>query len=219
MREKNIRYRGKNIVVMFNPDRCIHVAECLRGLPEVFDNSRSPWISPDAAPPDLVAEVVCKCPTGSLHYFRTDGGPEELPCETNRVIVTEDGPLYALGNIEIVSPDGALVVKDTRIGLCRCGASRHMPVCDGRHFAADFVDTGTLAERGETLAVQPAPGAALRIVLAPNGPLLVTGTFTLESEAEGRTIALNRASLCRCGASKIKPYCDGSHTRAGFKAE
>jgi CDGSH-type Zn-finger protein/uncharacterized Fe-S cluster protein YjdI len=219
MREKNIRYRGKDIVVMFNPDRCIHVAECLRGLPEVFDNSRTPWITPDAKPPDVVAEVVRRCPTGSLHYFRTDGGPEEQPSETNRIIVSEDGPLYVIGNVEIVSPDGTVLIKDTRVGVCRCGASRHMPVCDGRHFAADFTDPGLLAQRPENREVQGESRGVLRIALVPNGPMLVSGPFTLEGEGDGHSISGNRASLCRCGASKMKPYCDGSHTKSGFRTQ
>lgn len=219
MREKNIRYRGKDIVVVFNPDRCIHVAECLLGLPEVFDNSRTPWITPDAAPPDRVAEVVCRCPTGSLHYFRTDGGPEETAPAANRIVVSEDGPFYALGNIEIVSSDGMLLIKDTRVGVCRCGASKLMPICNGSHFASGFLEPGRLPESMVHRDKQEEPGGVLRIALVPDGPLLVSGPFTLEGGGGGRNVSLNRASLCRCGASKNMPFCDGSHTKIGFEAK
>ena len=46
-----------------------------------------------------------------------------------------------------------------------------------------------------------------------NGPLAVRATLTIKGEAAGY-----RATLCRCGQSKHKPYCDGSHATAGFVA-
>jgi uncharacterized Fe-S cluster protein YjdI len=62
-------YRGSAVEVSFDGARCRHAAECLRGLPAVFDLSRRPWILPDAADPDDVVRVVARCPTGAL---RTD---------------------------------------------------------------------------------------------------------------------------------------------------
>jgi len=54
----------------------------------------------------------------------------------------------------------------------------------------------------------------------PNGPYRATGPFLLVDPAgnetaieEGRTV-----SLCRCGGSVNKPFCDGTHTRIGFQA-
>ncbi len=43
------RYRGEAVDVSFDGARCRHAAECLRGLPAVFDVSRRPWIDPDKA--------------------------------------------------------------------------------------------------------------------------------------------------------------------------
>jgi len=55
----------------------------------------------------------------------------------------------------------------------------------------------------------------------PNGPLRATGPFKVIdakgnecSIEEGRTI-----SLCRCGGSSNKPFCDGTHGRTGFEAD
>jgi CDGSH-type Zn-finger protein len=49
-----------------------------------------------------------------------------------------------------------------------------------------------------------------------NGPLEVTGTFTIKG-ADGKQIeAPDPAYLCRCGGSKNKPFCDGTHTKNGF---
>jgi len=52
-----------------------------------------------------------------------------------------------------------------------------------------------------------------------NGPYMVSGEFELK-DAEGKTIKLKDKScaLCRCGQSQNKPFCDGSHVKAGFKA-
>lgn len=46
-----------------------------------------------------------------------------------------------------------------------------------------------------------------------NGPLAFHGPLTIGLEADGM-----RATLCRCGASAHKPYCDGSHASVGFAA-
>jgi uncharacterized Fe-S cluster protein YjdI len=59
-------YRGSAVEVSFDGARCRHAAECLRGLPAVFDLSRRPWILPDAADPDDVVRVAARCPTGAL---------------------------------------------------------------------------------------------------------------------------------------------------------
>ncbi|NUW30772.1 CDGSH iron-sulfur domain-containing protein [Nonomuraea sp. SMC257] len=52
-----------------------------------------------------------------------------------------------------------------------------------------------------------------------DGPLLVRGNFRLVTQ-EGREIDPGRATvaLCRCGLSSTKPFCDGSHRVAGFRA-
>ncbi|MEZ4394230.1 MAG: CDGSH iron-sulfur domain-containing protein [Polyangiales bacterium] len=64
-----------------------------------------------------------------------------------------------------------------------------------------------------------APETAPRVNLArvrENGPVAVHGDVELQS-ADGAQRLL-RATLCRCGASANKPFCDGSHTAAGFVA-
>ena len=53
----------------------------------------------------------------------------------------------------------------------------------------------------------------------PDGPLLVRGDVELVS-VDGTPILTNRrtVALCRCGLSTIKPFCDGTHKAAGFRA-
>ncbi|MCD1145960.1 CDGSH iron-sulfur domain-containing protein [Kocuria sp. LUK] len=57
------------------------------------------------------------------------------------------------------------------------------------------------------------------ITVCPDGPLLVRGAYEL-LDGEDRPLDPGRATvaLCRCGASAIKPFCDGSHKRARFRA-
>ena len=61
----------------------------------------------------------------------------------------------------------------------------------------------------------------VKITVRNDGSLLVSGPITLE-DAVGQTFGLSGRTtigLCRCGHSENKPFCDGSHARAGFKSE
>ena len=63
-------------------------------------------------------------------------------------------------------------------------------------------------ERGKTL-----------ITPYRNGPLLVRGDFDLQDQ-DGKEIEAGRETiaLCRCGKSRMRPFCDGSHKLVGFRA-
>jgi CDGSH-type Zn-finger protein len=53
-----------------------------------------------------------------------------------------------------------------------------------------------------------------------DGPLVIRGSFVLRDE-DGRQIDPGRrtVALCRCGRSRLRPFCDGSHRRARYRAE
>ncbi|MGB0092348.1 MAG: (4Fe-4S)-binding protein [Solirubrobacteraceae bacterium] len=70
-------YTGERVTVYYEACRCLHFAECIRGLSEVFDVRKRPWIQPDNAPAELVAEVIRRCPSGALHYELAHGSPEQ----------------------------------------------------------------------------------------------------------------------------------------------
>ena len=58
------------------------------------------------------------------------------------------------------------------------------------------------------------------ITARPNGPLRVEGPIRL-IDVDGTEINLEgkpAVSLCRCGASTKKPFCDGTHSKIGFQA-
>jgi CDGSH-type Zn-finger protein len=52
-----------------------------------------------------------------------------------------------------------------------------------------------------------------------DGPLLVRGPFRLQDQ-EGNEIEVGRrtVALCRCGKSRIRPFCDGTHAMIRFRA-
>jgi CDGSH-type Zn-finger protein/uncharacterized Fe-S cluster protein YjdI len=224
------RYTGAAVHVTFDGPRCIHAAECVRGLPAVFDRNRRPWILPDGAAAEELVAVIERCPTGALHYERVDGGPAETPDAANTIRIRADGPYYVRGKLRVVTADGALVIEDTRLALCRCGHSAHKPFCDNAHLAAGFRDGGQVAP-AEAASGQGAPNqdaaepeqAALSIKTRKDGPLRLDGPFELigrDGESGGETVRRGEeAVLCRCGGSANKPFCDGSHKHNGFQAE
>jgi CDGSH-type Zn-finger protein len=57
---------------------------------------------------------------------------------------------------------------------------------------------------------------SITIKVAENGPLLVDGDFRL-TDAQGNEIPVKKRALCRCGGSKMKPFCDGTHSKIGFQ--
>jgi CDGSH-type Zn-finger protein len=103
----------------------------------------------------------------------------------------------------------------SRAALCRCGASRNKPFCDGAHDKSGFRDHGAVGERG---AGTPDDGGLLSIECAKNGPLLIRGNFSIRAGSGRVAYRGTKASLCRCGHSNNRPFCDGSHKAAGFEA-
>ena len=129
-------YSGDGIEVSYDAEICIHARNCVLNMPDVFDPSQRPWIDPEGASADAVAQTVTTCPSGALTYRRTDGGREETPPGVNRIRIVENGPLAVAGRVVV---DGTEV---TRASLCRCGASGNKPWCDFYHVTCGFQATG-----------------------------------------------------------------------------
>ena len=60
--------------------------------------------------------------------------------QNNRIKVRENGPLLCTGEIEVYAEDGYLFTKSDDVALCRCGASKNKPFCDGTHWHIGFKD-------------------------------------------------------------------------------
>lgn len=216
------KYTGEQIDVTYDAPRCIHVAECLRRLPTVFDTTKRPWVQTDQASADQVAAAVLACPSGALHYARKDGGAQErdqaAPIQVDNTIrLLKNGPLYVRGDFTIVNSAGELVLTETRAALCRCGASGNKPFCDNSHRAIEFQASATVSE--PQTGIEATDGGPLRIELTPNGPLQITGNFTVLNDKGEAVWQGTAAWFCRCGGSANKPFCDGTHQRIAFVAE
>jgi len=206
-------YRGERIVVRFDGHKCIHSRNCVLGRPDVFvPNAPGGWIHPDNASPEALAEIAHNCPSGAITYQRIDSGPQEAPPIVNVVRIREDGPLAFHADLRIAG-----LGSSYRATLCRCGASKVKPLCDGSHASAGFKATGEpatqqssdLAQRDGELVVKP----------TKNGPLLIEGNLEVVTGTGRTSLRTRSAALCRCGGSSNKPYCDGTHAKIGFVAE
>lgn len=215
MQEKILKYKGEGITVTYDVNRCIHAAECVKGLPKVFNPKRKPWIEPDQAEADRVADVIEKCPTGALHYRMKKSERMESAPSKNRILLQKDGPIYMFGDIEVQDHEGNTVLEDTRFAFCRCGASANKPACDDSHKNIEF-KADTEADRSKLPAPENGRSDKLIVKLMKNGPAILEGTYTVESDTNDAVTSDKGIALCRCGGSTTKPFCDGSHKALEF---
>jgi CDGSH-type Zn-finger protein/uncharacterized Fe-S cluster protein YjdI len=203
---------GKEVTIRFEGRRCVHSRHCVLDRPDVFvPNVPGEWIHPDRATAAEALELAHNCPSGAIRCEAADGSALEHAPVVNTVRVRENGPLAIRAAITL---DGQS--QGYRLTLCRCGASANKPYCDGSHAQAGFVATGepSIVE-SQALSTRDGP---LSIQATTDGPLHFSGNLEVVT-GTGKTInRVTDAWLCRCGQSKNKPYCDGSHRAAGFRS-
>lgn len=203
---------GDAVTIAFEAKRCIHARFCVTGAPKVFlANVEGPWIHPNAMDAEKLIAIAEVCPSGAIQYRRSDGRPAEAPPPVNLATIRESGPYAVHGDIVL---DGK--PAGYRMTLCRCGASKNKPFCDGSHHEIGFSATGEPPTgKADMLEVRDGP---LAIDPQTDGPLRVRGNLEITA-GTGRVVARVRsAMLCRCGHSQTKPFCDGSHVKAGFRS-
>lgn len=62
------KYDNGEVTVIWKPGLCQHSANCVKGLPQVFDPKASPWINIQAASTEAIIGQVKQCPSGALSY-------------------------------------------------------------------------------------------------------------------------------------------------------
>ena len=218
--ESNVHtYQNDEIEVHYDAKRCIHAKECVKSLRAVFNPEKWPWIQPGEAPADAIARTVEQCPTGALQYHRKKETNDERPPAKNTISVVPDGPVYIRGDIEVQDHKGNVLLNDTRFALCRCGLSKNKPCCDNSHLEVNFeasssINQDSLKQKNELAYSDD----KLLLKLMKNGPVLVEGAYEIYSETSQPRLCSKNIALCRCGQSDNKPFCDGSHKKAGFKS-
>jgi len=194
----------------FDGKRCIHSRNCVLNRPDVFvPNVEGGWIHPERASKDELHGLAENCPSGAIQFVEHNKAPSK-PL-VNTLHIREDGPCALKAEIQINGE------AETRLTLCRCGASKNKPYCDGSHTEAGFKATGEPpVQPSEALAQRDGP---VTVSAIKDGPLMVEGNLEI-CAGTGHTINRTQQTfLCRCGASKNKPYCDGSHLQAGFTSD
>ena len=131
-------YVGQKITIHYNRALCSASENCVKGLPSVFKSDGDPWIFPDADDVEKIIETVKKCPSAALSYS-LDGVEYRDQDRSPMMIVSANGPYEVVGGIELVDPPELCEGASTEhYALCRCGASKNKPFCDGSHWDIDF---------------------------------------------------------------------------------
>ena len=214
--QKVFTYTGEEIDVQWDSRLCIHIGECGYAQGELFVGGRDPWCQPNLVSTDETMDVVSRCPSGALSYRVKDSSVEEMPTTENTVQVVYNGPLYVQGDLEIEGAEDDMPGIKRRVALCRCGLSSNKPYCDNSHTGGKFTDFGAVGEQGDGYEQA---GGKLKITALKDGPLLLEGNITIIAASGRSAWQGSETALCRCGQSKNKPFCDGSHKETNFQAE
>lgn len=140
MKDITKKYTNGEVTIVWKPDLCIHSAICFKGLGEVFDPKKKPWITPEGSTTEKIITQVKKCPSGALSYYLNRDAESEIKVEAETIIeASTNGPLMVYGNVTVKAKNGALTKKSNATAFCRCGASNNKPFCDGSHKKIGFV--------------------------------------------------------------------------------
>ena len=140
-------------------------------------------------------------------WFREQKGNKRVPKRLdvpNEARVTSGGPLKITGNITLIGEDGD-VTHANHLTLCRCGSSRSKPICDDQHLDVEFLDTGNILTASDCMPVRRPQ--TLTITCIKDGPLKYRGYLRVYNN-KGQECLSMQGTLCRCGRSTKKPFCD-----------
>lgn len=177
------------------------------------------WSDPDRVPgepessPNLDTPVTPEVKKESTdekaidRWFLEQRGSKRVPKRlqiANELLVTSGGPLKLTGNITLIHEDGSLS-HSNNLSLCRCGASKKKPICDDQHLDIEFFDSGSISQLSDCMPVTRPQ--TLTVTCVKNGPLKFRGYLRVYNKRGQECITMS-GSLCRCGKSSKKPFCD-----------
>jgi uncharacterized Fe-S cluster protein YjdI len=140
MKDITKKYSNGEVTIVWKPSECIHSAICFKGLHEVFDPQKRPWITPEKSSTDKIIDQVKKCPSGALSYYlNREAEASEVKVEAETIVETvANGPLLVFGNVAVKDASGFITKKNNMTAFCRCGGSDNKPYCDGSHKKIGF---------------------------------------------------------------------------------
>ena len=139
---------------------------------------------------------------------------KQPPC----IKLSRDGP-YLVTVDDLTNSKGERLEGRHGIALCRCGASKRKPFCDASHIRIGFSGAPPAVRAPDEVVhsqAGPSEATAPSIRIARNGPYEVQG-FDLAIDNWSEGASRTRFNLCRCGGSKNKPFCDGTHRSIDFQ--
>ena len=139
--DKRENYVGAGVTLHDNRGICAHMGYCTDQLPAVWRTGTEPWIDPDGAAGERVAEQTRRCPSGALSHS-VDGVEHRDQERSPTIQVVAAGPYFVTGGIELQHTEGGEGASREHYTLCRCGRSKNKPFCDGTHWYVDFTDPG-----------------------------------------------------------------------------
>lgn len=137
--DRRASYAGKRITILDNRALCSHAGFCTDGLKAVFRQHEEPWIDADGATVEKIVATINKCPSGALSYA-IDGVERKDAERAPMVTVTDNGPYAITGGVELLGVKFGDGASQEHYTLCRCGASKNKPFCDGSHWQVEFRD-------------------------------------------------------------------------------
>ena len=141
--DRQVNLEGEKIVVKDDRSLCMHAGFCGNKVTNIWKMIK------ETDNRQVRAEVIAmveKCPSGALSFpsgaedktVEPDLPKPDLPKE---VVVVPDGPLWITGGIPVERSDWQPLETLNKVTLCRCGASKKKPLCDGSHKKIGFSDS------------------------------------------------------------------------------
>jgi len=139
-RERARVMTGTGVVVADDRSLCEHAGFCGNRLTNVWELMGGSATQDSTARAQVIA-MVERCPSGALTYRLDTAGEDVEPDLRPSIGVVDDGPLWVSGGVRVETSDGQVLETRNRVTLCRCGASKNKPYCDGTHRDIGFRDS------------------------------------------------------------------------------
>ena len=139
LENKRDDYAGQKITIYDNRSICAHAGICTDSLASVFRMKQEPWIEPDAAEVEEIIAVIQQCPSGALN-FTVENTDNVDQYDVASIFIAPNGPYVVSDCPDLNGAEWREGSSKQQYTLCRCGASKNKPFCDGSHWSVEFID-------------------------------------------------------------------------------